>query len=84
MYIIFKDTEKAKEKIQQLQKLDPTTQVNKNTINVVVKTSEQILCVVQVSPERQVKCWKAGNPNNAIRINFQDLVSVQDIKGVSL
>jgi len=78
MYIILKDSDTAKEKIQQIAALDSTAQVTKTTYNFILRTDKTVLSVVQF-PERRVKVWKAGEPNKPIYISFKDLVSIQDL-----
>ena len=78
MYIIFKDTPTSQAAIQKIVKMDPKTKVNQTWATVIVKTTNQMVCVVQVI-ERQVKVWKAGEPHDSFLIYFKDLVSIQDL-----
>lgn len=52
--------------------------LNKTTVSVNVKTSNQLVGSIQFIDKR-IKIWKAGEPQNYIHIDFRDLVSVTEL-----
>lgn len=78
MYIIFKDTEQSQKLIQKLVVMDPTINVDKNSVSVVVRTSNNIVGTISII-EKRMKVWKAGEPDNHLYIEFKDLVAIHDL-----
>jgi len=78
MYIIFKDTPYSQTAIQKLVAMDSMINVDRNTVSVIVKTTNEIVGTISIV-EKRMKVWKAGNPNNHIYIDFKDLVSVHEL-----
>lgn len=79
MYLIFKDTDKTKEIIAKLRKMDPNLNVNVNTCSVVVSTKQKTLVGSITFIENVVKVWPVGEPNRYIMVPFRTLISVRDL-----